>query len=1027
MSANPLPLSSEDFLRHMPALESFARSLVGQEQAEDLVADTLLRAVEKPPAHRKNLGSWLKTMMRNLHTDAAIRETRRRMREGRVGRQTRDKLRYLPASPDKLVMKAEAASQISEALVSLEEPYRHVLLLHFFEHKAIREIAREFACPEATISTYLRRGKERVKKILKHRYGGSGLAPCFLLLGEASIPPLTISSAALSRAAAFLLSLPGFALLGLAAIWLAFFQPWASAPSMLVESSSDGISLVGIDPGVETILPSVQSSATRNLAETPGVPPVSFSLTGERGLSTAGSVSLLGNGERINIKVTRGEARQIPLDPRYLGLTPLLIHGNNHLAEAIEWDFQPGSNRIVFADREVLAGRLEFRGDTPLEVTFLRFDLDQHSSSVQAFLDGPVFDALNVKEQGWVRRTLSSALALVEPDGSFRLFGLNAQSSGRLSYNHRGYQLLSISDDGEPGVLSVGPGDRHLGTLVIREHPKLRGLLLNAAGEVEDSVETITVVPVDDREIEYVDDLFNSYDLATGEFRVHFKELPAGRLKLFAHIKSANTFDGNKIEILLPEVPENGDFGVVRLPDSMPISLRVVSATGDGLSGVEVFARVGEHLIGSTDEMGNLEAVVPENLTEVYLWHPHFMAKVIPVAELATGMEHLMLPAFGLELDLKNQFVIPQQYLDSGIQPTFFVEVRCHEGLFGRALSSHEVKQLALHWNVLGGDDDGSDYQWISAGGGSDDVLTILGLRPQGLVMVRVRYQGIDVFSRDFVPGDFQSLLKVAVTATLPPLVTCKGRVVNSVGEGLEGADVLYQSPEGELRKVQSGANGRFEIVVPEIIGTMVQAKMKNWVPSPKVPLPQAEAHDNFTLQLDVGLELQFLFDGIPQPVPKLVTCQVQSMPSHLSDGKIGSRLHFRPNEDGSLNLSGLPSGQLKITLLFQGWRFELNHDAANPVVHVALPPLGTLEISEKLDKLRPQSLSIESKEEGWVENVLLWNTKHRSYLRSLPLPEGEYLTSINFLPDERADAPLKPLVQVLEINANQKMTITIE
>ncbi len=60
-----------------------------------------------------------------------------------------------------------ARASIQKALGTLEEHYRDVLILRFFEEKSYDEISDILEIPSGTVATYLSRAKEKLKQALK--------------------------------------------------------------------------------------------------------------------------------------------------------------------------------------------------------------------------------------------------------------------------------------------------------------------------------------------------------------------------------------------------------------------------------------------------------------------------------------------------------------------------------------------------------------------------------------------------------------------------------------------------------------------------------------------------------------------------------------------------------------------------------------------------------------------------------------------------------------------------------------------
>src|SRR5262245_58794657 len=122
------PLDPELLLRHSRWLKALARSLVSDEsRAEDLVQETLLRAIERPPLER-SAGAWLRKVRRNLAFRGREEERRRRRREKVVARPIDS-----PPVASRVVERVEMLRRLVDMVLELEEPGRSALLDHFFD------------------------------------------------------------------------------------------------------------------------------------------------------------------------------------------------------------------------------------------------------------------------------------------------------------------------------------------------------------------------------------------------------------------------------------------------------------------------------------------------------------------------------------------------------------------------------------------------------------------------------------------------------------------------------------------------------------------------------------------------------------------------------------------------------------------------------------------------------------------------------------------------------------------------------
>lgn len=181
----PGGIAVDELLAHGAWLRGLARTLARDTNAaDDLVQQTWLRALETPPRERAAGVSWLREVIRNLARDAVRRDGRRAAREGAVARPE-----GRPSAAD-LVARAEAQRRLLDAVVSLDEPFRTVVLMRFFEDLPPRDIARRTGVPAATVRTRL----HRALATLRARLGGDGAA----VLCLAGAPPSAASSSALS-------------------------------------------------------------------------------------------------------------------------------------------------------------------------------------------------------------------------------------------------------------------------------------------------------------------------------------------------------------------------------------------------------------------------------------------------------------------------------------------------------------------------------------------------------------------------------------------------------------------------------------------------------------------------------------------------------------------------------------------------------------------------------------------------------------------------------------------------------------
>ena len=189
MTNSDRPIPIEELLDYAPQLQQLAGRLAAEWDRDDVVQETWLRVLEQPPRHRRNLASWLSGALRMRSADHYRRETSQRQRVARAadrGAKTRDS----STTPEELLERTEAHEALVRSLRDLEEPYRHALLLHYFDGLSTQQIASQLKVPKSTVLSHLRRGRERLRKLLSSRYGDQSFALCLTAAGPfAPAPP----------------------------------------------------------------------------------------------------------------------------------------------------------------------------------------------------------------------------------------------------------------------------------------------------------------------------------------------------------------------------------------------------------------------------------------------------------------------------------------------------------------------------------------------------------------------------------------------------------------------------------------------------------------------------------------------------------------------------------------------------------------------------------------------------------------------------------------------------------------------
>lgn len=128
-----------------------------QEDAEDILQETMIRFLESPVAflsegHEK---AWVLTVAANLS------KNRIKYNSYRDGNELLEEL---------VAEEKEDLAFVWEAVMQLPENYREAVHLFYQEGYSTREIAQILKRKEATVRSDLKRGRERLKEILREEY-----------------------------------------------------------------------------------------------------------------------------------------------------------------------------------------------------------------------------------------------------------------------------------------------------------------------------------------------------------------------------------------------------------------------------------------------------------------------------------------------------------------------------------------------------------------------------------------------------------------------------------------------------------------------------------------------------------------------------------------------------------------------------------------------------------------------------------------------------------------------------------------
>ena len=205
-------------------LTRLARSLVlDQNEADDLVQESWLIALARPPVSGRITQGWIATVIRNVQRLKLRTRKRERAREARVAR---------PESVlqgEHLLERLEVAEIVLREVKALDPIYREVVLYRYHWGLTPSEIAGQLDVSVATVHTRLRRAHEQLRARFESRFEGDvRLALVPLLLRPMSA---TGSSAAMLVGGLLLMKKVAVLVAGLVLLlgWLGY-RSWVGGP-----------------------------------------------------------------------------------------------------------------------------------------------------------------------------------------------------------------------------------------------------------------------------------------------------------------------------------------------------------------------------------------------------------------------------------------------------------------------------------------------------------------------------------------------------------------------------------------------------------------------------------------------------------------------------------------------------------------------------------------------------------------------------------------------------------------------------
>ena len=260
MQAPMAELSADVLLQHDTWLRKLVRGLIGDADADDVVQEVWRRAVARPPRDDGALPGWLATTARRLawrhHRDTGRRRGREQVAAARGTPNTSE-------DPADLVARVEARQAITQAVLELDEPFRIVVLLRYFEGQEPAQIGARIGVPAATVRTRLHRAHDKLRARMEQRHGKGWRRRLALLC--VPLPTLRPAPHPARPARSWLVATLILPLLG-GAVWFAVDatgkRPVTPVPPGSTSAALETTSTVAPDPAMTQRSPAAPATTT---------------------------------------------------------------------------------------------------------------------------------------------------------------------------------------------------------------------------------------------------------------------------------------------------------------------------------------------------------------------------------------------------------------------------------------------------------------------------------------------------------------------------------------------------------------------------------------------------------------------------------------------------------------------------------------------------------------------------------------------------------------------------------------------
>ena len=142
----------------------YALSLCQNEsQAQDLVSETYLKAIEALPQDYTEVRAWLFRVCRNCFID----QQRKKKRWSTVALEHAQNFLSTGEDGASMMRRQQEKDELHLMILKLKQPYREVMLLYYLAQYSIQETAEILHIQEGAVKTRLHRGREMLRLYLE--------------------------------------------------------------------------------------------------------------------------------------------------------------------------------------------------------------------------------------------------------------------------------------------------------------------------------------------------------------------------------------------------------------------------------------------------------------------------------------------------------------------------------------------------------------------------------------------------------------------------------------------------------------------------------------------------------------------------------------------------------------------------------------------------------------------------------------------------------------------------------------------